>query len=53
MRTRVNLNTDPITLTVMAADGAEHTALEAVNNEIIEVALIIKAKPDEREFGNK
>lgn len=48
MRARVKLDTDPISLAVIAADGVEHMALEAANDEIVEVALVIKAKPDEK-----
>lgn len=43
MRARVNMNTDPISLTVIAADGVEHKTLENLNDKIIEVALVIKA----------
>jgi len=46
MRTRVNIETDPISLAVIAADGVEHKALDEMNGKIVEVALIIKAEPD-------
>jgi len=39
------MDTNPISLVVIAADGAEHAALDAANGEIVEVALVIKAKP--------
>ena len=46
MRARINIDTDPISLVVIAADGVEHNTLDAMNGKIVEVALIIKAKPD-------
>lgn len=46
MRARVNIETDPISLTVIAADGVEHKTLDSVNGKIVEVALVIKAEPN-------
>jgi len=49
MRARVNINTDPISLTVIAADGLEHKTLDIMNGKIVEVALVILAEPEEVE----
>ena len=44
MRARINMNTDPISLIVIAADGVEHKTLDDLNGKIVEVALVIKAE---------
>lgn len=49
MRARVNIDTDPISLTIIAADGVEHKTLDSMNGKIVEVALVIKAEPDVKE----
>ena len=49
MRARVNMDTDPISLVVIAADGVEHKTLDDMNGKIVEVGLIIKAEQDPRE----
>ena len=48
MRARVNMDTDPISLTVIAADGLEHKTLEDMKDKIVEVALVIKADDSEK-----
>ncbi len=49
MRARVNIDTDPISLTVIAADGVEHKTLDSMKGKIIEVVLVIKAEPETKE----
>ena len=40
MRVRINLESDPISLVVLAANGYEHDKLESLGNEaIVEVVL--------------
>ena len=41
MKVRVNRDSDPISLTLIAANGAEHAALDAANGENIEMALVV------------
>lgn len=48
MRARVNTETDPISLVIIAADGVEHAVLDAANGTIVEVALVIKAEPEDK-----
>jgi len=48
MRARIRMNTDPISLVVIAADGIEHQTLENLDGKIVEV-LIVKEEPEDRE----
>ena len=49
MRVRVNKSADPtISLTIIAADGAEYAALDAAGDNIIEAALVIKSSCDSK-----
>ena len=47
MRCRINYDTDPISLTVIAAYGFEHDQLDAAgHNGIIEVSIVEKDEDD-------
>ena len=44
MRVRINLKSDPISLTILAADGYEHKKMDAVGHDgIVEAGIVEKA----------
>lgn len=51
MNCLVNLNTDPISLTVIAATNAEHARLEALKGGIVGVTLTAVTPPEETFAG--